>query len=153
MKVRMRRIESGSLFCALVLGTALTLSPGCGSSNSGCTPGTANCACLSSGACNAGLTCSSGLCTTSSVGPGCGAINSACASIATDACGTCLAQCCCSTFILCTSSTACTNLLSCESNCCTASCNDGCVSLYPSGETNLNNLLNCTITNCMDSCG
>ena len=84
---------------------------------------------------------------------GCGAIDPTCSSIATDTCGTCLAECCCSTVILCVSSTSCTNLLSCESGCTTSSCESGCVSLYPSGESSLNSLLSCTVTNCTIECG
>jgi hypothetical protein len=150
MKVRMRRIEQGSLFCALVLGTALTLSPGCGSSNS-CPAGTLNCACTSVGGCNAGLSCSAGICVQ---GPAnCGAVSPACAQIATDPCGTCLAQCCCAELVACATSTSCYNLLQCEAGCTTSSCNDSCVSAYPAGETKMDDYLNCGIMSCTTECG
>jgi hypothetical protein len=83
---------------------------------------------------------------------GCGAINPTCSSIATDACGICLAECCCTQLVACANNTSCTNLLSCEANCTTTACDNGCVSLYPGGETTLNSYLNCGVTNCLTAC-
>jgi hypothetical protein len=156
MKVRMRRIELGSLFCALVLGSALTLSSGCGSGGTSCPPGSANCACFSNGTCNTGLTCSAtATCVSSPGGPGStclSTIPAACAGGGNDPCSICLGQCCCTELVACQTSVSCANIAGCAISCSTTSCENACVSTYPAGESNWSDYLTCAVMNCTTEC-
>jgi hypothetical protein len=160
----MRNIVWTNGLLALMLGTALVLAAGCGDGGSSCQPGSEKCSCFMNGTCNAGLTCASNTCVdlmttpgTGGVGGGgsisqppsvCGAIAPQCSSIATDATGICIAECCCSQFVACTNSSSCTAILSCGADCTGSACLNSCLSANPAGATAATNLLNCMDANC-----
>jgi hypothetical protein len=144
---------------ALILGTALALVAGCGDGGSSCQPGNEKCSCLVNGTCNAGLTCASGVCVglggqTGQGGQGgpsgpCGAIDPQCSSIATDASGTCIAECCCPQFVACANNSSCRTILSCGDNCTGTACVDSCLSANPAGATAATSALSCVQTHCL----
>jgi hypothetical protein len=158
-ELKMRGTALVDKFLVLIFGTALALSAGCGSGSS-CN-GSSNCPCFGNGTCNAGLMCSAGTCVYSgptSTGTGtttnqCGSINAQCASIATDTCGTCLAECCCTQLVACANNTSCAAIASCGASCTTTACESTCESNYPAGQTAATNYLNCGTSYCMSACG
>lgn len=146
-------LASGRILTLALLGTVLAVGASSGCAN--CPAGAATCPCLSNGTCETGLSCSSGTCKSSSGGDGvCGGIDPRCSSMATDACGTCLAKCCCGQAAACKSNASCVGLTQCESSCSSSSttCDDNCTSSYPGGTTQLTDFEVCSLTSCYSEC-
>ncbi len=68
------------------------------------------------------------------------------------ACTQCDKQSCCSQLNACSSSLACVSLVNCISNCTTTTCQNSCLTTYPSGVTAFNNWNTCLNNSCNSAC-
>ncbi len=85
----------------------------------------------------------------------CGPVEAACSSGATDACGTCIASCCCSEMTTCIDDSSCSSLATCMANCSSgnASCVTSCEGTYSAGLASMALYVSCTGTHCSSECG